>query len=250
MPATVAGEPIDVVIGPNGELKVNPLSQPKIPPGATWVPVRIVDRHPQWQAFRNQVLAYAAVRAGKAVYAPLMHPDLQDIPCWFGHDRLDAVIAHLAPGGRTVLDLGAHWGYACERLERAGWQCTAVESDAGAFRFMTMLRRAQRLSYSAVLTDVFDYVQKHPQADTVLALALFHHFLKTRGGCEALDKLLSQLQTNEIFLMTHDPHEPQMVDAYYNPEPEAFAELVSTNSGLSRYEQIGVFGGRPLFRIS
>jgi len=69
------------------------------------------------------------LRDGYPIYAPLTHVDLRVIPSWNDGRRARAIVRSISPLSRTVLDIGAHWGYMSEELEKTGRSCTALEVD-------------------------------------------------------------------------------------------------------------------------
>ncbi|XYI03553.1 class I SAM-dependent methyltransferase [Sorangium sp. So ce1128] len=250
-PPGTTDEAFVVVIGRHGDVVAarTPELEERLRERGAWLPVRIIGRHDDWQAFRDEIEAFSAGEEGGLVYAPLTHVDLQDIPSWNGPERLGPILAHISPTSETVLDIGAHWGYMCEQLEKTGRRCTAVEVDPTCFHLMTKLRRAQGFSYATVQESIFDYVRRQPAADTVLSLAVFHHFVKTeRDHCELVE-LLQQLEMKEMFFWAHNPHEPQMQSAFRNYQPDDFARFIVRHSCLERFDPIGEFEYRTLYWI-
>jgi 2-polyprenyl-3-methyl-5-hydroxy-6-metoxy-1,4-benzoquinol methylase len=213
------------------------------------VSVAVIGRHSTWDAFRREILAYLAHTWGEA-YAPLTHPDLSDIPFWSGPERARLIKVSIQGSDATVLDVGAFWGYMCEELEKAGHRCTAVEMDQKNYYFMNRLRRAQRFSYRTVLGDVCEFIEKENTFDVVLALAVFHHFIKTESEHGKLVNLLRKLKTKQMFFWTHNISESQMSGAYRNYSGDEFVEFILENTGLCRSQLLHIIAGRPLYELT
>jgi hypothetical protein len=213
--------------------------------------ISIIGRHPVWISFREELRRF--VDSGEHIvgcsYSPLTHPDFAGIPSWMGKNRYDAIARHIAPGA-SVIDLGSHFGYMCECLEDDGHSCLAVERDPECYYFLSRLKEAQGYNYQSIHGDARDVVRTQGgRWHTVLALALFHHFVKTKEGHETLEELLSNLGAEQLFFWAPNPAEKQMSGAYRNYEPERFAEFVRHGAGLHHAQTIGMFRDRVLFHI-
>ena len=121
-------------------------------------------------------------------------------------------------------------------LEKVGHACTAVEIDERNYYFMSRLRRAQRFSYRAVLGDICEFVDnQRPNFDVVLALAVFHHFIKTESRHRRLLAFLQKMKTKQMFFWCHNPQEAVEINgAYRNYAGDEFVELILKHSGLSQ----------------
>jgi hypothetical protein len=215
------------------------------------IKICIVGRHPDWILFRQTLRRF--IDTGEYIvgcsYSPLTHPDFAGIPSWVGRSRYDAIARHMAPGA-SVIDLGAHFGYMCECLEDDGHRCLAVERDPECYYFLSRLKQAQDYTYESICGEASDVVRTRAEGwHTVLALALFHHFVKTREGHDALEELLSNLRAEQMFFWAPNPAEKQMSGAYRNYEPAQFADFVRVGARLRHAEPIGIFRDRVLFHI-
>lgn len=212
------------------------------------IPVKITVRHNEWHHFREKVLTYAAKHNG-VVYAPLKHPDLKDIPSLHA-GRFPYIKENISSSSKTVLDIGTHWGYMCSKLEEeCGKECFAIENGKGTFYYLEKIRKANEQNYHTIFANVFDFTRKHNKFDTVLALAIFHHFIKTPELHQELVDMLNRLDMKEMFLQAHRTDEPQMQGVYRNYKPEEFAQFIVDNSCLTHFKEIGDFDGRKLFHI-
>ncbi|MCI0379428.1 MAG: hypothetical protein L0215_17610, partial [Gemmataceae bacterium] len=246
---------IAITVGRNGELihydGRHRLAIAKLV-GIQEVPVRIVARHLQWLKFKNEILQFAREHEGK-VYAPLLHPDLEWIPSFYGHKRFEMIQRAVRAKPGALLDIGCNWGYFCHRFEKLGFDCVGVEEDAHCAYFLRKLRAACGRSFQIVHRSIFDYVGRENPAhfQVVLALAIFHHFIKTRQGCERLREMLRCLNTVEMYFLPHLRDETQMQNAYWNPSEDEFVSFVSESARLPNIECLGsIEDGRTLFRLS
>ena len=215
------------------------------------VAVAIGTRHRQWARFKREIVRYAMRNRGQ-VYAPILHPDLESIRAQHGHKRFELIRRNLVSDGGEMLDIGCHWGYFCHQFERLGYQVAGVEASPRNFYFLTRIRRAARRSFQIANCSIFDFVEREDREyQVVLALAIFHHFVKTESGFEQLKKLLRGLSAREMFFMPHTPGEPQMSQAHWNPEESEFLSFILDNSCFTEAALIGhEDDGRPLYRLS
>jgi 2-polyprenyl-3-methyl-5-hydroxy-6-metoxy-1,4-benzoquinol methylase len=205
--------------------------------GIETIPVKISVRHSDWMQFRKEVIEYAKSQDGK-LYAPITHIDLAHIPAYFGEERFELLMANLEMTSGSVLDIGSHWGYFCHRFEEAGFDCFAIENAAIHVHFLEKLKRAENRRFEIIHGDVFDLREK-AEFDIVLALNIFHHFLKTQSSYEQLQQLLQRLDMKVMFFQAHCSSEPQMAKAYVNYDEEDFADFILQNSCLNRARLIG-----------
>ena len=244
---------IAVNIGRHGDLIFNNgrhrLTFAKIA-GVESVPGTITVRHSSWEEFKREIEAYAMRNKGR-VYAPLTHVDLQNIPVHYSHERFEMIRENVGEGNRTLLDIGAHWGYFCHRFKEAGFHCTAVEMDPQSLYFLNKLRRAENRSFEVFPESIFALSKRGPiKYDVVLALAIFHHFLKEKPSFEDLKSLLHGLDINEMYFEPHLYDEAQMEGAFVNFHPEEFVGFILENSCLNSYKLIGKCEeGRAVYKL-
>jgi hypothetical protein len=246
-------EPLSLYVGRDGSLLIaagDERALALIRSGATELYCRIAGRHPGWQGFRESLIQLIDDDDldGEA-YAPFTHPDLRSIKSWTGMERANAVVDAIDRKYRSIVDLGAHLGYMCARLEQRGHQCVAIEMEDKYLPFLLKLRDAERYNFEVHHMDALEYVRRGEPADVTLALALFHHFIKTRSGHKRLVSLLNALRTSEMIFWAHNPDERQMLDSYANYTPTEFADFIIQHSCLSHAENIGEFHARRLFRL-
>jgi hypothetical protein len=217
--------------------------------GLEEVPVVVGLRHKDWVSKRAEVAAYVE-STGHPSYQPLMHPDLAFIPSRVGDDRLPLFLGVLPAPPATVVDIGSNKGFFCHELERRGYHCIAIErSDKEAY-FLQMIHDAGDRRFEVVhgAAQDFDWSRR---VDAVLALNVFHHFLKTEASFDELVGLLSRIDAETMVFEPHLPDDPQMRSAYRNFAPEEFVAFVLEHSGFTGSEHLGsAIDGRPLFHLS
>lgn len=212
------------------------------------IPIKVTARHSEWYQFRKEVIDYARTHGGK-LYSPITHPDLRDIPSLYGEERFEMLKAHLPIQSGDLLDIGAHWGYFCHSFEEEGFNCYAVESNATNIYFLEKLKRAENRKFKVTYGSIFDYRDK-TDFDIVLALNIFHHFLKTKETYHKLIELLKRLDMRVMFFQAHLPDSPQMRGAYRNYDCGEFVDFILENSGLNEAMYIGkTKDGRPIYRL-
>ncbi len=251
---------IDVNVGRNGEYLFQNnaflLSIAKVLKVKS-VPVRVFARHKKWQELRKFVINYLQNKDEKgSLYQPIVHPDLQDIsvqPDNKCQETMDAIESHLTIGkSGTVLDLGAYTGFFCHKFEDLGYQCYAIEKDPNTFRILEDIKDAENKKFVTLNESVFEAdFCRTMQFDVVLALNIFHHFLKTKALFYSLKELLQNLKTDVMFVSTANPGEEQMRNAYQNYSEARFAEFISEQTMLHKSEVIFTTRyGRNVYKLS
>lgn len=239
---------ITVNVGRNGELLFEDgqhrLAIAKIL-GLKSISVIITKRHYQWVKFKNEVISYAERNSGK-VYQPLEHPDLKDIPYLHGDERWNLILKNLPFHNGSLLDIGAQWGYFCHKFEELGFNCYAVENNPTELYFLKKLKKTDNKKFKIISKSIFDIERK--KYDVVLALNIFHHFLKTKREYDRLTKFLNEIDTKIMFFEPHLFNEKQMDNAHINYSDIDFINYILENSCLNGYEYLGEeMGGRKIY---
>ncbi len=215
------------------------------------IPVRVVVRHPEWMKFRGELQLYANELGGRT-YQPPLHADLDEIE--FNHeceDRLRVIMDNLSSRQGKLLDIGANLGFFCHKFEEARFDCYAVEDSQVNLYFLKAIKRAEGRKFRIIAESVLEskYVV-NTQFDVVLALNIFHHFLKTKQAYAKFLELLNNIKTKELFFESHLQEEPQMRGAYKNYSPEEFVRLILDNTTLSKAEFLSkAKDGRSLYKL-
>ena len=256
---------VGVAIGRYGQLMLNNgrhrfaiarLAKRNIPQISD-IPVNVNVRHQKWAELRKAITGYSNERNG--LYSPVDHPDLSHLPSHHDKDdeRWGMIYPHLhqkeghkiRKNERWVLDIGAHWGYFTFKMARFYEHVTAIESDPFHYNILQTLC-VYNDAGEPVRGDVLE-IEKAYRYNVVLALNIFHHFIKTEGGHYGLKKLLQRLTAMDVmFFQSHKPKEGQMAGAFRNYGPEEFASFIVANSKLKHAEEIGKSSdGRKLYKI-
>jgi hypothetical protein len=212
------------------------------------IPAVILARHSQWQELRKEVYTLAFE---KRLYQPTNHPDLDMAAEHSCEDRFNMIRDNVIAQEGRVLDIGANYGYFCHRFEELGFECYAIENDRTCLYYLRRFKRASNKKFEVVPEGIFEWKGlKELQFDVVLALNVFHHFLKREKTYYQLTDLLNRLQAKEMFFEPHLPEEYQMKKAYKNYTEKEFVEFVLQNSKLKRAKPIGTAkDGRTLYRL-
>jgi 2-polyprenyl-3-methyl-5-hydroxy-6-metoxy-1,4-benzoquinol methylase len=259
---SIAYDEIDVNIGRNGEYLfqngAHRLSIAKIL-GLKYVPVRVFVRHKKWQDFRQFVLSYTQnschLKRGK-LYQPIVHPDLADVPYDLDdhdcEDLIKAISRHLGKKGGTMLDLGANVGFFCHKFEDLGYRCSAIENDPATIQILEKIKIAENKKFVVISKSIFEVkFSKNMKFDVVLALNIFHHFLKRKTEFVKLKELLKNLKMDVLFFEPHLYHEVQMKGGYVNFTPTEFVDFILQNTSLTKSEVIYTAkNGRTVFKLS
>lgn len=222
--------------------------------GLASVPVNVTVRHNKWEASRQRVLVYAGRHEGR-VYQRVLHPDLVDLQAHHDEDRLPILkraFEGYNPAGKKLVDIGAHWGQMSAAMEKLGFTVTAVEANTQSAKFTRMLRDAMENKFEVWEGSVFEFPHIGEQ-NVVLALNIFHHFLKAQETYDGLVSMLKRTNADMIVFAAHvyERKGPDFQNAYRNYPPEEFARFVSEHSRLPKIELMGKsHDGRSLYRLT
>jgi len=214
------------------------------------IPVKVTIRHKKWVAFKKEILEYSQNYKNK-LYERLTHPDLVNIPSLHKGKRYDIIKENLTVKKGKLLDIGCHWGYFCNKFEEEGFECYCVEKSRLNLYFLEKLKRAGNKKFEIIPYSVFEIPEDTlVECDVVLALSVFHHFIKKEKVYKNLVKFLNVLKGKEMFFEPHNPEEPHMKEAYKNFANDEFADFIIKNSHFSNFKIIGYSEvGRPLYKI-
>ena len=210
------------------------------------IPVKITVHHSDWMLFKKNILNYA--KRHNNLYAPLTHIDLQDIPSHYDQNRFNIIEKSLG-NHITLLDIGSHWGYFCHKFEDRGLTCTAIENNLVALYYLYKLKRASNKNFTIIFKSVL--ALPNIKYDIVLALSIFHHFLKSEFLYYKFIAMLKSIDTKEMYFEPHLQTESQMQNAFLNPTPNEFIALILNNSCLKNCKLLGISNNnRPLYKLS
>jgi len=254
-----AYDEIDVNIGRNGEYLfqngAHRLSIAKIL-DIKYVPVMVFVRHKKWQEFREFVFSYGRQQMRGKLYQPIVHPDLADVPYDLEDhnckDLMEAIKRHLGQKKGRMLDIGASLGFFCHKFEDLGYHCHAIERDPATFRILEKIKIAENKKFEAINKSIFEVkFIKNMKFDVVLALNIFHHFLKRKTEFIQLKDLLKNLEMDQLFFEPHRYQEDQMKDAYVNYDETEFIDFLLRHTSLNKSELIYTAkNGRHVYKLS
>jgi 2-polyprenyl-3-methyl-5-hydroxy-6-metoxy-1,4-benzoquinol methylase len=250
---------IDVNIGRNGQYLFQnnacALSIAKIL-NVKLVPVRVFVRHKQWEELRESVLnfMYQDVYLRGFLFQPIVHPDFVDFSTMQNkcQETMDSIKPHLTKKNGTLLDVGANLGFFCHKFEDLGYRCFAVENERNTFRILERIRDAENKTFTVINKSIFeaDFLEnKH--FDVVLALNIFHHFLKEKTLFYQLKKFLQNLKTDMMFFSAADCRDEQMRNAYRNYSESEFVDFILQLTSLNASKVISTGRlNRPVYKLS
>jgi hypothetical protein len=222
--------------------------------GIKVIPVMVCVRHKKWQEFRELAFSLAKQSNRGVLYQPLLHPDLADIPHSDRHyfELIDVLSDHLKNRTGVMLDIGANLGFFSHKFEDIGFECYAVERDPATFEVLERVRIAENKKFKTINASIFDVdYLTCIHFDVVLALNIFHHFLKRKILFDNLKKLLEKLNMDSMFFEPHLPNDEQMAGAFVNFKESEFVKFVMEHASFTKYEIIYTdVDGRHVYLLS
>ncbi len=213
------------------------------------IPTKIKVRHKKWMSFKEKLSYFSR---HNMFYQKVTHIDLQDFPFKYGDERFFLIKENLSISKGTLLDIGTNLGYFCHKMEDEGFDCYGVEENLYYVYFLKKLRKAENKKFKIIPKSIFKYYQsREPVFDVVLALFIFHHFLKRKNTYLNLIKFLNRLKVKEMFFGAHNPRELQNIRGYINYTPDQFVNFILENSCLNKAELIWEMkSGRCIYKLS
>lgn len=190
---------------------------------------------------------------GKEAYQFFTHPDLPAVPFSRpGQSRFKIIKENLSTSNGTLLDIGANLGYFCHKFEEEGFDCYALEENRMLCYFIERLKKAKGKHFKVICRSIFDYKRNQELVfDVVLALSVFHHFLKSKETYLNLIKLLKRLKAKELVFEPHLSQELQAKPFYKNYTPEQFVNFIIENSCFKKAKLLGYSeGSRPIYKLT
>lgn len=250
------GEPrdeINVAIGRYGKILFNNgrhrLAICKIL-GVRSIPVFVILRHAEWVQFKRDISNFAGRRRNQKLYADIPHSDLAEFRGSQDANRFLLMKENLLPeffnpGGNSnmlpkLLDIGANLGHFSILFNRLGFDCCAVEYEPVQAYFLKRLSKSGPRPFEVFEGSIFNFMRKrNMEFDVVLAMSIFHHFLKEKEIFQLFKELLSKIQAKQMFFQPHAKNSKQMKNAYAYMDPDDFVEFIIQNSIFTQVCQIG-----------
>jgi len=212
------------------------------------IAIEVVLRHPLWIKFSSEFLRFQSVHG--ELYQPLIHPDLR-FESSYTDQRFLIILENLAITNGALLDIGANLAYFCHKFEDLGFDCYAVEIRPSNVHYMKKLRDIEGKKFKIINKSIFDLNLKL-DFDIVLALNIFHHFLREKELYQNLIEFLGRLKLKTMYFQPHDPSEKIMRNAYVNYDNEQFVRFIIKYSCLNKFELINKQSdgrSRPIYKI-
>ena len=210
--------------------------------------IEVNNRHPLWIKFSSDFLKFQSVHG--ELYQPLIHPDLR-FESSYTDQRFLIIQENLTINNGTLLDIGANLAYFCHKFEDLGLDCYAVEVRPSNVHYMKKLRDIEGKKFKIINKSIFELKEKL-DFDIVLALNIFHHFLREKELYQNLIEFLGRLKLNTMYFQPHDPSEKIMRNAYVNYDNEQFVRFIIKHSCLNKFELINKQSdgrSRPIYKI-
>lgn len=227
--------------------------------GLKRVPVQVLVRHSGWQSFRELMHQMARGDGGASkrgvLYQKPMHFDLGDIAAEHAcEDRWETIKDYVEPGNGAALDIGCNLGFFCHRLEESGYSCFGVEYLPTVALAAQKIAYAENRRFQVVTGDILASETLRELGtsnfDVMIALNIFHHFIKTKDRYERLREFMSRIQVGTMFFEPHHPDDPQMQGVFTNPSQDEFVQLLKNWGSFERAMPIYTAAdGRTVFRL-
>ena len=218
--------------------------------GIESIPVKVGLRHTEWHNFRKAVQKYASTHNGQ-IYSPIKHPDFATFTTKWTDYRGDLILQYINPASHTVLDIGAHWGYFSELLAETGRFCIAIEKAQSMFYFLHMVSRMHgKAGFNVVNSGINQFLQDNGgRFDCVIALNIFHHFLKDVAGWNMLVDVAENLNCNEMFFQMANDKTLGKFGGGWKKTADVLA-LLSSKAGLKNQKEIGREHNRTIYHLT
>lgn len=206
------------------------------------IPVRIIWRHSNWFNFIKYLKSTLPKQTS---YQSLWHIDLDtnfkiDHPCY---DRFNLFKKYLpkAINNSKSLDIWWNIGFFTRELEKLWFNVYTIEHENFYLNILQKFKYFLWFKYNIIWEDIFQWKGiKENKFDIVLALNIFHHFIKTKEFYEKLIIFLNNLKTNLIIFEAHNIKEEQMKNSYKNYNSIEFVNFIMKQTWLNKYKKIWV----------
>lgn len=204
------------------------------------IPVRIIARHKNWYLLIKYL---RSVLPNQVSYQSLWHVDLDtnfiiDHPCY---NRFKLIKDYLPKPNKKSKSLDIWWniGFFTKELEKLWFNAYIIEHESFYINILKKIKKILGFNYNIIDEDMFEWKWiNNNKFDVVIALNIFHHFIKTKKFHKKLVKLINNLDMDVMIFESHNTNESQMKWAYKNYSPKEFVEFIIKESKLNKYEKI------------
>ena len=134
------------------------------------------------------------------------------------------------------MDIGSNWGYFSHKFENLGFNCTAVERNYRWGHYLKRFRDIESKNFKIIIDSIFNIDDK--EYDIILALSIFHGFMREKEMYETLTKFLGRIRTDYMFFEPHVEHELER-GYYMQLTPDEFVQYILDNSCLNKSKFLG-----------
>lgn len=217
------------------------------------IPVRIIARHRNWYNFIKYL---KSVLPNQTSYQSLGHPDLDtnftiNHPCYNRFELFSPYLPEAKQNSKS-LDIWGNIGFFTRELEKRWFNAYIIEHESFYLKILQKFKDFLWYKYTIIWEDMFEWKWiNENKFNVVLALNIFHHFIKTEEFYEKLVQLLNNLKTDVIIFEAHNPDEQQMEWSYKNYSPLEFVKFIMKETWLDKYEEIWIIESdwRQIFKI-
>lgn len=202
------------------------------------IPVVVCARHTEWQVFANKLRRYIKKSGGTSRY-PILHPDLQNIPFKYDHSTFSTIIQNLPLHRGKLLNISSDLdlGYFSHRFEEHGFECTESNVSENELQFVEKLRNAGQKRFEIIPGSILD-TPPELKFEVVLAIDVFHYFLKTESLFVGFIKFLKSLKTKSLIFRHNIGQDMYTERSFRHFKPSEFVNIISENTALKRSEVI------------
>ena len=215
------------------------------------IPVKVIVRHKIWNSYIKKIKTYIS---GSFSYQNLNHPDLNSNfkiihKCEDRWKLMEKEILKLGNiKNKKALDIGSNMGYFSQKLEIVGFETYSLEHEINLIQILKETKKIRKYKYKIIEKDMFEWKNKNKtKFEIVLALSVFHHYLKDKFLYEKLKIFLNNLNTKILILETHNIKEKQMRNSYKNFTSKEFVNFIKIEGNFKKIKKLGVIGERTLF---
>lgn len=213
--------------------------------GIKFIPVKIIKRHTDWEKFRKEVETMRINFWNGLTYQIPTHPDFYDLETMWSEKRYEIIKKNKFKESKTLVDIGSLFGNICYKGELDGLDCTAVENDK---TYLYVMRKTHHGLKFRIFDDSFLNLDKRDY-DIVVALNIFHHFLKNETDYNDLVDFLESITFKEMFIQLHETTESQMTQSYKNYNNREFLEFILRTTNKTQYQYVGEERQRKIYKI-
>jgi len=216
------------------------------------IPIVINKRHKEWMEFRTNIKFYFRNHQHKNQLKVLTHPDLRNISFKKGKIPFKVIKENVSFSKGTLLDIGANLGFFCLKFEDEGFLCYAMEENQILLQLLKKLKSVENRKFKIIPGSIFNF-EKYQEItfDVILALNIFHKFLKKEDTYFRFITFLKKLKGKELIFEVYNPRDFRNKVFYRNYKPDEFVNFIIENSCMNKARFIcKTKNGRSLYKLT